>query len=240
MKVVISQPRYLPAINYLQRLRFANLFIVLDTVQRQSRGWENRNQILSDGKRRWLTVPISSSSRELIKDTQIAGTEWIAEHKQVLRTAYEPCPFFEKEWIDQYYEGSEAVYRNTDGKFSKLIVHLLKNACALLGFEPRIAFSSEMHGADEKAMGPNKLVALCEAAKAETYVSGPNGREYGIMDAFAGSHVQVCFHDFIHPVYVQTGQASFAPFLSFFDVLCNAGLEKTKEWVYAKPVLTEV
>lgn len=60
-KLVISQPRYLPVISYLQRLYFADIFVFLDNVQRQPRGVENRNKIIVNGKEKWLSIPVKSS-----------------------------------------------------------------------------------------------------------------------------------------------------------------------------------
>ena len=85
MKVVISQPRYLPALNYLQRLKHADVFVFLDNVQIQTRGWENRNKILINGKEKWLTIPVSSSKREVVFKAKIAGKDWLWKHKETVK-----------------------------------------------------------------------------------------------------------------------------------------------------------
>ncbi|HRY85841.1 MAG TPA: WbqC family protein [Candidatus Omnitrophota bacterium] len=239
MKVVISQPRYLPALNYLQRLCFADLFVFLDTVQRQSRGWENRNQILNGDQAKWLTVPIRSSSRELIKHSIIDHPDWIKEHKLSLVKAYEKHPFFEKKSIDAFYKDAEIVFQNSEGRFGAVITHLLKNACALFGFSPKIILASELPHTFDLSHGPAKLADICKEIKATAYISGPNGRAYGVREAFEGSPIKVYFHDFKHPQYRQQGRSGFTPYLAFFDALFNVGFEKTKEWIHDKPVLSE-
>ena len=70
---VISQPRYLPALNYLQRLYFADIFVIFDVVQREVRGFENRNKLLLP-KPKWLTIPVSSSGREKIYKSVLVST----------------------------------------------------------------------------------------------------------------------------------------------------------------------
>ena len=45
--VAISQPRYLPAINYLDRIVRADVFVLLDTCQHQPRAFEHRNRVLA-------------------------------------------------------------------------------------------------------------------------------------------------------------------------------------------------
>ncbi|MBI3637246.1 MAG: WbqC family protein, partial [Candidatus Rokubacteria bacterium] len=45
MKVAIHQPHYLPWLGYLAKWAAADVFIVLDTVQYEKNGWQNRNRI---------------------------------------------------------------------------------------------------------------------------------------------------------------------------------------------------
>ena len=69
MKIAISQPRYLPALNYLQRIVVSDKFVLLDDVQHQSRAFEHRNKVRDAKKSRWLSIPIdrSATSRPLLK-----------------------------------------------------------------------------------------------------------------------------------------------------------------------------
>lgn len=239
MKAVISQPRYLPAVNYLQRLYFADTFVFLDNVQRQSRGLENRNKILLQGKEHWVTIPIASSSRAIIKDTKIAQGDWVARHKKLIKGAYARHPRYDELIVDKYYDRVENILENTDYNFADSLIHMIINACMILGFTPNIMRSSSI-GSTNAAYGPDKLLAICKGICASAYVSGPNGREYGIIDAFAGSGIEVLFHEFSYPNYKQYGQSSFVSWLSFFDVIFNIGLEEVRKIIMQEPCLKEI
>jgi len=236
--MVISQPRYLPTICYLQRLHFSELFVFLDNVQRQPRGWENRNIILLNGKKRWLTIPIASSSRTAIKDSIISGHDWIKSHQDLIHTAYSKHPNYDRKIVAMYFSGIKKIILNLNCNFSEVLIKLTLNACKIFDFKPNIVRASD-YPSSNRSRGPKKLLRICRETKATKYISGSNGREYGIKKIFRYSKTKVLFHDYKHPTYKQYGQKKFVPWLSFFDPLFNLGLKEVKKWVYQKPILSE-
>ena len=235
--IVVSQPRYLPALTYLQRLHFAGTFVMLDNVQRQKRGFENRNRVLVDGETRWLTIPSSSSSREIIRNTTIDGVDWVVEHKEKLEQYYTSAPFFNLEYIEAYYKGLEEKIVEYNFDFSASMIHLINNICSLLGFSPTIIRATDLDSSEvEAAYGPEKIFEIAKALKAKIYVSGLNGREYGIKDSFAKSNIEVKFHEDQPAKYTQ-GDQDFIPHLAFFDSLFYAGLDETVKQVKKEPTL---
>ncbi len=216
MKIVISQPRYLPALNYLQRLYNADLFIFLDDVQRQGRGFENRNKVLLNGKEKMLTIPILSSSRDVIYNTLVKGSDWKIEHLNLLKTAYSKHKFFDLDFLNDLYCGNDE-----DLFFSNItITHLIKIS-NYLGFEFSYIKASELN-IDHSCKGPRHLYDIAREVKATTYISGENGRDYGVADAFSND-ISVLYHFFSHPIYTQVKSNNFIPWLSFFDALFTMG-----------------
>lgn len=229
MKVIISQPRYLPALNYLQRLYFADQFVILDIVQRQARGWENRNKLLLP-EPTWLTIPVSSPSRALIMDSKICGQQWITAHKDKIIQHYKNAPFFDDELLDQVYVLDETLTGYTD-----ILLMLIRNACRLLSFEPRIVRASNLLCFEDCAVkGVKILRRICERIGADYYISGPNGREYGVIGEFSGSGVHLLFHDFTHPIYPQRNPP-FVPYMGFLDALFFCGIDWLNQLVRTTP-----
>ncbi len=235
--VVISQPRYLPVVNYLQRLKNADLFVFLDNVQRQYLGVENRNRILVNGKRKWLTVPVSSSRLELIHRAKIAGSKWVEDHKRKIYEAYKKAPYFDPSYIDRYYEGVYEVLENTDYSYADTLIHLVLNACRIFGFEPNYVRASDLGVPQIK--GVENLFNILRAVNADIYISGSNGREYGVKEFMEERGIRVLFNDYRHPVYKQFNSEEFVPWLCFFDTLFNVGYETCKEYIYAELDLFE-
>ncbi|HBN07677.1 MAG TPA: hypothetical protein DD435_03170, partial [Cyanobacteria bacterium UBA8530] len=69
------------------------------------------------------------------------------------------------------------------------------------------------------------LHAICRKVEAETYLSGPSGRDYLDESLFHSSGIGVLYHGFEHPVYPQFRAKSFIPQLSTLDLLFNCGPE---------------
>ena len=237
MKVVISQPRYLPVISYLQRLAFADAFVLFDTVKRQYAGWENRNKLLLP-EPKWVTIPISSSRMEIIRDARVRGVNWVVEHKNRILHNYRKHPHFNRSWLDAYYEGVEEMVRAGNDRFADIIERTLLNLAALFDFQPNIVRASSFETeAIRQARGPEKLLEICKALNADVYVSGENGRVYGVNEVFAGSGIRVKYHPAGAFHYPQPGRDTFVPYMGFFDALFCIGRDALAQEIQREPEL---
>lgn len=228
--VVISQPRYAPILSYIQRLYKADLFVVLDDVQRQSRAFENRNKILLNGKPTWLTIPIASSSRALICDTKIANLEWIEEHRLQLINAYFGHPHYEQKIIDMFYHKLGKVVENLNFEYADVALHLLQQTCNLLEFEMKFIKSSTLMVEDK---GPHKIVNLCKKVEATHYICGHPAKAYGVEGAFEDTNIVLTYHDAETPTHSQHEMEKFVPWMGFYDILFNTGIENVKKLLRA-------
>lgn len=104
MKGMISQPRYLPTFNYLQRIYQSEIFVILDDVQHQRRCVEHRNKIINNAKEFWLSIPIErkKTSRPLIQD-MIIQSDFIDEHHLIIKQAYSKCRYYEDDLFKKIY-----------------------------------------------------------------------------------------------------------------------------------------
>ena len=176
MKVMISQPRYLPAMSYIERIKQADVFIILDNVQRNPRFFENRNKITDkNGNEKWLTIPIVSSNRALIKDSIINGNEWKTEH-------------FNK--VKNYYENSNMEYfylkylsKMDTNSYSECLVNGLYYLKDLFWIKTKFVLASDLSSVTNG--GINELVNLVKKVKCDVYLSGPSCLEYGFTHDFA-------------------------------------------------------
>jgi hypothetical protein len=231
MKIAISQPRYLPALVYLNRLARCDKFVLLDTVQRQSRGWENRNKLLCGDHPKWLTIPIASSSRSLIYDAKVSNFEWVEQHKATIKDYYSNAPYFEPSYVDQYFKGVIPTLEEKRFSFTEVIIKTLLNLSDILDLGVNLVKASELDkDRNNWTKGPSELLRIAKKINADHYISGPNGKEYGVKEIFEGENIMVGFHYFSHPEYDQNLE-KFIPNLGFFDSLFFAGLESTRKWI---------
>ncbi len=98
MNLMISQPRYMPAMNYVQRMSLCDVMVYLDSVQYSSRDWENRNKIKTAQGWMWLSVPVAhGGGRQLIKDARIDNSfQWRRKHICSIRQWYRRAPYFQR------------------------------------------------------------------------------------------------------------------------------------------------
>jgi hypothetical protein len=69
-----------------------------------------------------------------------------------------------------------------------------------------------------------RLVALCRAVGADTYLAGGHGARYMDAGRFANAGIRVFYQTYEHPVYAQQ-HGDFVPFLSGLDLLLMHGDE---------------
>lgn len=223
MIVAAHQPHFLPWLGLLDRMRQADLFIVLDHVQFERRNYQNRTRILIDGASRWLTVPViqrSQLERCLDKriDTQHPEEKksWGSKHYQTLRHAYRDAPFFAEHGPELQKILESRMEKLVD--LDRLTLDFLREAFAI---RTPLINSSELaiRGARSEM-----ILNLCLAVGADTYLAGMGGaRDYLAQERFAAAGVDIAWQDFRHPVYRQCGSGPFVPGLSAVDLLFNHG-----------------
>jgi hypothetical protein len=73
-----------------------------------------------------------------------------------------------------------------------------------------------------------RLVALCQAAGADFYLSGPNAKNYIVPELFQKAGIELQYMDYSgYPTYEQCFPG-FEPGVSIIDLLFNQGLDSTK------------
>lgn len=236
--VTISQPRYLPALNYMQRICFSDTFVVFDVVQRQSRAFENRNKLLLP-EPKWLSIPIQSSSRALLLDTIIDGQSWVTTHKAQIFAAYRCAPYFDDAILDLYFSAYQSECFEHSARFALATTRAVALILDELDLPYNFRFASEMCNKEiAMAQGPQKLRQICEELGASIYLSGENGRSYGVGECFFGSECEVRFHSYNPTPYAQhNGGKKFVPFMGFFDALFNCGRAWFMDEIMKPPVL---
>jgi hypothetical protein len=216
MKIAIHQPHYLPWLGYFAKWAAADLFILLDTVQYEKHGWQNRNRIKTREGPRWLTVPVRARLGMSIREVPLAtDVPWTRRHRSTIEQAYARAahlPRFRDE-LREFY----------DGKWTHLLAVATESACWLaraLGIRTPVRLASEL---GVRTTEPTqRLVDLCRAAGATTYLAGRDATTYMDREAFAAAGIRVLRQHYEHPEYAQP-HGRFVPFLSALDILLTHG-----------------
>ena len=211
--IAIMQPYFCPYIGYFQLIAAADVFVIYDNIEYTKKGWINRNRLLSNGEPATFSLPIKKDS-----DTLDVRDRWIAEDFDQrkllnrLKAAYLKAPQFE-----ETFPLIERVVRFDDRNLFAFILHSVKEICRFLNIETWIIRSSEV-AVDHELKGQEKVIGICKALKADTYVNPAGGRELYSKDDFRGQDLELKFLETQDVVYRQF-DAAFVEFLSIIDVM---------------------
>lgn len=221
MIVAVHQPQYLPWLGYFDKMRRADVFCYLNDVQYKKNEWQNRNRIKTAQNWQWVTVPVRYHFPEKINQVRInQAVDWRKKHLQALITNYSRAPYF-KEYIPIF----EDTFSREWEFISELNIHLIESLKGLLDMgEIPSVLSSDFKLSEEPT---DRLIDICKALGADTYLAGKGGADYMDLERFEKNKLKVMIQEFAHPVYPQLFDG-FQSHLSIVDLLFNCGPESMK------------
>jgi hypothetical protein len=218
--VAIVQSCYIPWKGYFDLVNFVDEFILYDDRQFTRRGWRNRNRIKTPQGSRWLTIPVNVKGRyhQRIDETTISDPGWSGAHWRSLVHNYAAAPHF-----DAYRDTIEDLYRSAEEPSLSLVnKRFLERLCQLLGITTPLTPSTAYEVVGTKT---ERLVALCRAAGASHYLSGPTAREYLDERLFAEAGIRLSYMDYAgYPEYDQL-YPPFDHFVTVLDLIFNVGAD---------------
>jgi hypothetical protein len=220
------QPTFLPWAGYFNLMAQADDFVFLDDVQLEKQSWQTRNRWLTGGQVHWITVPV--------RHTHLAQT---IKATEVLDASH---------WRDKLLRGFNQHYgRHRHAADARDIIETLCSQSAQhlgdlheavirmmatrLGLSPRLHRASALPATGQRSQ---RLVELCQALGAGSYLSPQGSADYLAEDGFATrSPASLRFQDYHPQPYHQTGVASFVSHLSIVDVVANLGWSGARHYV---------
>ena len=217
MKVAIHQPQYMPWLGYLAKWAAADVFVLLDTVQYEKNGWQNRNRIKARDGAAWLTVPVHAPFGTKIRDVTIAAEEpWRRRHLAAIEHAYAAAPCY-----DRFRYGIAALYAREWLGLAELAEASARWLADAFDIRTPARRASEI-GDPGVTDATARLVSLCRALGGDTYLAGREGTNYMDLSQFEAACITVLSQSYEPPVYRQC-HGVFIPNLSAIDLLLNEG-----------------
>ena len=212
-RLAIMQPYFFPYIGYFQLIAAVDLFIVYDNIKYTKKGWINRNRMLQNGKDVMFSLPLKSDSdcRDVC-ERELAANFHRDKLLNQFKGAYRHAPYFA-----QTFPLVERVVRHEDANLFRFLHHSIVKTCEHLGITTGIRISSEI-AIDHDLTNQGKVLALCEAVGASTYVNAIGGMELYSNETFREKGVDLKFIQSNPFEYPQFGDA-FVPWLSMIDVM---------------------
>jgi hypothetical protein len=225
MKIGIMQPYFMPYIGYFQLIAAVDVFIVYDNIKYTKKGWINRNRMLLNGSDAMFSLPLSKGSDSLdIVERDLAADFVPRKLLNQFEGAYRHAPQFELT-----YSVLERIVQHEDANLFRYIHHSIVQLCQHLGINTEIRISSEI-AIDHELKGQDKVLTLCKAASADTYINTIGGVELYDKADFRMQGIDLKFIKSRPLEYAQLGN-KFVPWLSIVDVLMFNPVEQVQSQI---------
>lgn len=213
MKIGIMQPYFFPYIGYFQLIKSVDVFVIYDNIKYTKKGWINRNRMLQNGKDVMFSLPLKNDSDSLDVCERELSTDFNRDKLlNQIKGAYRRAPYFE-----QTYLLVESIVRYKDSNLFRYLHNSIVSTCNYLGIDTDIKISSEIAN-DHSLKNQDKVLSLCEALGANTYINAIGGMELYSKERFSNKGIDLKFIKSKPFEYAQLG-AEFVPWLSIIDVM---------------------
>lgn len=162
MKVTIHQPEHFPYMGFFQKMKSADLFVILDDVQYTKNNFQNRNKFLNkNGVEEWFSVELEPhANSKLIKDVVVSeSSKWKRVILNKLQTNFN---------VD-----FSSVYSHTS--LVDINISSIEYCREKLGINTPMVRSSEL---GINTSSSQRLADICKHFNATEYISGAGGVAY--------------------------------------------------------------
>lgn len=211
-KIAIHQSQYIPWYPYIKKISLADTFVLMDNVQYQKNGVQNRNKIRNNSGEFWLTIPVTGQMDDLISHKRIADKNWHGKHFKSLQMCYSKSPYWKN-----YSEELEAIYRADYDYLGQINENMLYFILKKLNINKKIVKLSDLKIEGEKS---DLVKNICKAMDAKVYISGTGSKAYLDEEFFITDGIEIEYIESVPPSYRQFNGA-FIPGLSILDMMFN-------------------
>jgi hypothetical protein len=226
-RIAINQPYFFPYIGYFQLINSVDEFIIYDNIQYTKKGWINRNRILVNGKDQLITLPIKKDSDYLdIVDRKLADS-WDDDKikiMNIIKLSYVKAPYFH-----EVYKLIQRCLNNDRKNLFEFIFDILKFINEYLDIKTKIIISSTIN-IDHSLKSQDKVLAICKAREATTYVNAIGGQELYSKNIFKQNGLNLNFIK-TDEIYYNQFKNEFIPFLSIIDIMMFNSSKQIKEYL---------
>ncbi len=229
MKCTIMQPHFFPWSGYFNLMSKVDKFIFLDDVQYSKNSWQSRNQILINGKKKWITISTKKSALKTNINQKIIdiSSNWQVKQSKTIIQNYSKCPYAKdlKELID-YFD----TLKQTN--LSEYNINIIKFISNKLKIKTHFINSSSFNIKKDRTF---RIIKILETLNAKEYLSPEGAKEYLKNDNFEKlTNVKLLINNFKCNSYKQKGVLKFVSNLSIIDVIANLG------WINAETHVKQI
>ncbi len=227
--VAVHQPNFFPWLGYFVKIALSDIFILLDDVQIQWRGYTRRTKIRrpgNDGTLEWCPVIIPSgyTYADINKIPLDGGMEWRDALCRRLENRYRSGDGFE-----ELFPRVQAWLGNDANNLAAFNTSIIREIIDLLDIKKELNHSSEHI---VSSSGSARIVKLMQYFGGNVYLSGRGGNKYHRENDFieAGIKVVEVPNLLTSPLLMEV--KGINPEASILEWLFMLGTDRTKEFFY--------
>ena len=213
MRLAIMQPYFMPYIGYWQLLAAVDAFVLYDNIQYTKKGWINRNRFLLNGQDSLFTIPVKKDAEYLDVVQRAVGDDFNpVKLLNQFDASYRKAPFFKS-----VFPLVSSIVNSEHRNLFEYIHHAIQLTADFLGIRTPVIISSTI-AIDHSLRGEAKVIALCKALGAGTYINAIGGQDLYSKSTFDAQRISLKFiktRAIFYPQYANT----FVPNLSIIDVM---------------------
>lgn len=231
--ISIHQSQFSPWLPYFYKIISSDLFIILDDVQYQKNGVQNRNQIKTPQGAAWLTLPVKNKLGTKINEIEIYSSVNIDKVLRTLEMNYRKSRYFnfifEKIKLEMTTEAGNSL--------NAINVRLLKLFLSLLDIKTPIVYSSSINISTCK---DDLIIEILLNSNAGEYLTGKGALAYMNLDKFYKNNIKLYTYNFNYTEYEQQwNKIGFLPNLSIIDLLFN-DFENALRYIIKNGLITRI
>ncbi|MDE6250949.1 MAG: WbqC family protein [Alphaproteobacteria bacterium] len=214
MKIGIMQPYFFPYLGYWQTLNAVDKYVIYDDVNYIKNGWINRNNILLNGQKHMLTIPLDGAS-PFLPINQVKITSRDKDKEKLLKTveqAYKKAPYFN----DVFPIVCDVVMEDTC-LITNALIKQFKLVCKYLDIKTELIVSSTLQK-DNALKAQDKVIHICKLLGGTHYINAIGGQELYSFEDFKKNDLVLSFLQTQFTPYKQF-KNEFMPGLSMIDIL---------------------
>src|SRR5574344_34870 len=225
MKLGIMKPYLFPYLGYWQLINIVDKYVIYDDVNFIKNGWINRNNILLNGQKHLITLPLDGAS-PFDKINEIKITSNAKQKEKLLKTiisAYKKAPYFE-----EVYSIVEKTIMYDTLYISQAIAFSIKEIAKYLTIDTEILTSSTINKQNE-LKAQDKVIDIAKSLGATQYINAIGGQNLYNKGDFLNENITLNFIKMNDIKYQQFGKEDFVENLSIIDVLMFNSTATVKE-----------
>lgn len=230
MKAAIHQPNFFPWLGFFNKVKYVDLFVFFDNVQRQQgKSWVTRVKLNINNKPGWLTIPIvkSGNSIQKIYESKIVDSDAFRyDLINKIGNYYRKCPYTKivQSFIIDNWPETDSI-----SKFNGIFTELISKE---IGLSTKFVYCSDSDSlANNNNTGNQIIIDVCKYYGINNYLSGSGCLDFFNPSLLNENKINVVIQELNFIPYPQKGCIEFTPGLSILDLLVNVGFDSAIEYI---------